>query len=61
MLSQSMLCFLNYRLKEGFPENSNLPFGGVAVLLVGDPAQLPPVLANPLWTKKTANNYTTEG
>ena len=28
-----------------------LPFGGKAILLVGDPAQLPPVMGTSLWTK----------
>ena len=30
---------------------SNLDFGGLCIVLVGDPAQLPPVLAESLWVK----------
>ena len=61
MLSQSMLYYIHLRLCEGLPQTSHLPFGGMAILLVGDPAQLPPVLANPLWTKRTTGASNTNG
>lgn len=32
-----------------FPQ-STLPFGGINIILCGDPAQLAPVLAKPLYT-----------
>ena len=32
-------------------KNRDIPFGGMALLLVGDPAQLPPVQGKPLWFK----------
>ena len=51
MLSQTLLAYLDYRCREGNPGFSMLPFGGKAILLVGDPAQLPPVMGTSLWTK----------
>jgi hypothetical protein len=55
MMSQEVLYFLDVRLREG--KSSTLPFGGMNIILVGDPAQLPPVQGLCLWawpTKSTA-------
>jgi len=42
-----MLEHIDYRLREGFPENSNICFGGRSIILVGDLGQLPPVMDRP--------------
>ena len=34
---------------------SSIPCGGVTVLLVGDPAQLPPVKGQTLWNQNSSN------
>ena len=41
MVSQTMLGWIDCRLRQA--KGISAPFGGVSVLLVGDPAQLPPV------------------
>jgi hypothetical protein len=53
MLRQKELHFANERLKQIMC--SDLPFGGLVVVLVGDPAQLPPVKGKCLWDKKPRN------
>eukprot|EP01018_Ginkgo_biloba_P035772 Gb_33711 [translate_table: standard] len=40
----------NSRLLEAFPHCSHLPFGGRSMILLGDLAQLPPVMEKPLYT-----------
>ena len=49
-LSLTMLYWINRRLQQA--KVNDLPFGGLCVLLTGDPAQLPPVGGNCLWAKK---------
>ncbi|MFO0089655.1 MAG: ATP-dependent RecD-like DNA helicase, partial [bacterium] len=46
MLSQPILGKIDKRLKQA--KGNSEPFGGVSVILVGDPAQLPPVGGTPL-------------
>ena len=46
MLSQPILGKIDTRLKQA--KGNSEPFGGVSVILVGDPAQLPPVGGTPL-------------
>eukprot|EP00957_Ditylum_brightwellii_P137769 10502851-Ditylum_brightwellii.AAC.2 len=53
MLRQKEIYYLDGRLKQIMC--SSLPFGGVIVLLVGDPAQLPHVQGNTLWHKHSLN------
>lgn len=43
---------ISQRLGELFPSRSHLPFGGLHVLLCGDPFQLSPAGARPLWLQK---------
>ena len=50
MLSANQLCYVDRRLRQILCK-PNVPFGGVAVVLSGDPGQLPPVAADPLWDK----------
>ena len=44
-----------HRLERHFKRNLNqrsLSFGGISVILSGDPAQLPPIMSQPIFTKK---------
>lgn len=50
MISQSVLSYIDKRCREGKPNYSNLHFGGIALILIGDPAQLPPVNGSFLWS-----------
>ena len=51
MIGANMLHRINSRLALAFPDaaNSGLPFGGRSVILIGDYAQLPPVLDVPMY------------
>jgi len=51
MCGQASLHHIDMRLRQimGTPD---IPFGGIVVVLTGDPAQLPPVLANCLWDER---------
>ena len=53
MLRQKELHFINERLKQIMCSNDL--FGGLVVVLVGDPGQLPPVKGKCLWDKKPRN------
>ena len=50
MLRRKELYYISERLKQ--IKNNDLLFGGLCVVLVGDPAQLPPVQADSLWVKR---------
>ena len=47
MLRRKELFYISERLKQ--IKNNDLLFGGLCIVLVGDPAQLPPVQADSLW------------
>ncbi len=51
MLSQEDLAMIDKRCKQAKPDRQHLPFGGLNVVLCGDPAQLPPVGGRCLWSK----------
>ena len=53
MLGQKELFFVSERLKQ--IKTSTDIFGGVCVILIGDPAQLPPVQGNALWIDNTTS------
>ena len=48
-LSVAKIDDLDRRLRVVFPRKSHVPFGGLNILLCGDPAQLPPVRAQPTY------------
>ncbi|KAF4628205.1 hypothetical protein G7Y89_g9944 [Cudoniella acicularis] len=50
MIGIQTLLLIDDQLRAILPANSNLPFGGVDVLLCGDFFQLPPVGLRPLYT-----------
>ena len=52
MLSQAMMAKINQRLREIRPGKKDLLFGGISVILAGDPAQLQPVKASKLYDSK---------
>ena len=47
MANSAMVGKINKRLQQLFCNTK--PFGGLAVILVGDPGQLPPIIGLPLW------------
>jgi len=56
MLSQSMLAKINQRLCEIMPQSNRLFFGGISIILAGDPAQLQPVKASYLYDPEPKSN-----
>ncbi|GBC22271.2 ATP-dependent DNA helicase PIF1-like [Rhizophagus irregularis DAOM 181602=DAOM 197198] len=52
MLGRHMLFVVDSHLRAAFPEHRNQPFGGRSVILVGDFGQLPPVIDEPMYSKK---------
>eukprot|EP00957_Ditylum_brightwellii_P058871 4464070-Ditylum_brightwellii.AAC.1 len=53
MMMQKEIYYLDERLKQIMC--SSTPFGGMTVLLVGDPAQLPPVQGQTLRSHSSSN------
>jgi hypothetical protein len=52
MVSKVLLAYVDSRLRQARPEFSHQPFGGMPLLICGDPAQLPPVTGSSLWDDK---------
>jgi hypothetical protein len=55
MLSQSNLAIIDKRLRQA-KENHHVLFGGISVILVGDPGQLLPVGGSPLYQNPQTKN-----
>ena len=49
MIGQYMLYMIEERLRQAKPKNADKPFGGVSIVLMGDFAQLAPVMDPPLF------------
>lgn len=43
-IGRKLLTHIDVRLRQAFLENSNVPFGGRSIILVGDLGQLPPIM-----------------
>lgn len=50
LIGPKLLLKIDTRLREAFPHRQHLHFGGVSIILIGDLAQLPPVMDKPLYT-----------
>lgn len=48
-MSVALINSLDRRLWKIFPHRLNIPFGGLSIVLCGDPTQLPPVRALPVY------------
>ena len=48
MLSQYLIAYIDYRLREATGNKTNY-FGGLSIILLGDPGQLLPVGGTPLY------------
>ena len=59
MLRQYEIAYINRRLKEVMVNDK--PFGGLTIVLAGDPGQLPPVKGNSLWSKARNGSANWEG
>lgn len=56
MVGRRMLAVIEVRLRQAFPENSNKPFGGRSIIILGDFGQLPPVLNVPMFSTNTSRD-----
>ena len=59
-----MLTHIDSRLRQDFPHNKEVSFGGISIILVGDLGQLPPVMDRPTYAceghaKELWNLFTT--
>eukprot|EP00957_Ditylum_brightwellii_P118601 9045885-Ditylum_brightwellii.AAC.1 len=59
MMRQKEIYYLDERMKQSMC--SSIPFGCVTVLLVGDPAQLPPFKGQTLWNQNSSNANDSRG
>jgi len=60
MLGQRTLGWINKRCRQSSGAKENL-FGGKSIILIGDPAQLPPVSDKPLFHAKPSNQIGQQG
>jgi len=54
IMSSHQFFWVNKRLQEGMKNDK--PFGGIPIIIFGDPGQLPPVGGSSLWLNKTVSN-----
>ena len=55
-IGQNLLQNIDSRLRQAFPENSNMNFGERSIILVGDLGQLPPVSDKPPYDSNVHEN-----
>ncbi|XP_065061670.1 LOW QUALITY PROTEIN: uncharacterized protein LOC135688681 [Rhopilema esculentum] len=60
VIGQKMFGWISKRLKQATGNNEK-PFGGISIILVGDIAQLPPVIDKPLYNMLPGGEVATEG
>jgi len=60
MLGQRTLGWIDKRCRQSSGAKENL-FGGKSIILIGDPAQLPPVSDKPLFHAKPSNQIGQQG
>ncbi|XP_057868373.2 ATP-dependent DNA helicase RRM3-like [Cryptomeria japonica] len=53
-LGPKLLLKIDSHLRQAFPDNQHEIFGGVSIILVGDLAQLPPVMDKPIYASHSA-------
>ena len=51
MVGRRFLGIIDSRLRQAFPDQANVPFGGRSIILVGDSGQLPPVGDLPMYSQ----------
>ncbi|CAG8469927.1 3415_t:CDS:2, partial [Cetraspora pellucida] len=56
MIDRRLLAVIDQRLRQAFPQNQNMLFGGCSVLFFGDFGQLPPVLDLPMYASDSRPN-----
>lgn len=49
-----MLLKIDSRLREAIPQKQNFCFGGISLILVGEFAQLPPIMDKPIYASHTS-------
>ena len=63
-IGKNLLIKIDSRLRQAFPKNATIPFGGRSIILVSDLGQLPPVMDKPVYAseglaKELWNTFTT--
>ena len=48
-IGPKLLLKIDTRLREAIPHRQHIPFGGLSIILIGDFAQLPPVMDKPIY------------
>ena len=61
MVGRKVFGMIDRRLRQAFPRNSQVVFGGCSILLFGDFGQLPPVMDLPLYTTITRSDLSDQG
>lgn len=61
MVGRKAFGMIDRRLRQAFPRNSQVVFGGCSSLLFGDFGQLPPVMDLPLYTTITRSDLSDQG
>jgi PIF1-like helicase len=59
MIPSKDIFYVNHRLRQGF--RNEYPYGGIPVVWIGDPGQIPPVGGSSGWVSRTSNNVPIKG
>ena len=59
MIPSKDIFYVNHRLQQGF--QNDIPYGGIPIVWVGDPGQIPPVGGSSGWVGRTSNNVPIQG